>query len=62
MVAKACIAFVSLKVAWFELVFLRRNVLKRISGELSNLFRIVLQLFFSRDSHNMATAGIDVAT
>ena len=46
--------------AWFEVVFIRRNVLKHISGELSHLFCVILQSFFSQDAYNMSTAGIQL--
>ena len=44
--------------AWFELVFIRRNMLKQVEGELTHLVRILLKSFFSEESHNVAKAGI----
>ena len=35
-------------------------MLKRIPGELSNFFRIILLSFFSKHCHNMATSGIEL--
>ena len=59
MLATVCNAIARCReAAWFEVVFLRTEELKKINGQLSRLFCHIVLSFFSQDGHNFASAGI----